>query len=357
MRAISIADRPVGSDHPPYVVAELSANHNGSLERALRLVEAVAAAGADAVKLQTYRADTITLECADADFRLTEGPWAGRTLYELYKWAHTPWEWHAPLFQKARDLGLTVFSTPFDFSAVEFLEKLDAPAYKIASFEIVDLELIRCAARTGKPLIISTGLADENEIGEAVAAARGAGCRELVLLHCVSSYPAAVADCKLKTIPDMMRRFDVPVGLSDHTLDDAVAIAATALGACMVEKHVTLDRNDGGPDDAFSLEPQELKMLCRSLRAAWDALGEVDYDLKPGEEGMVRFRRSLYVVQDVRKGDLFTADNTRSIRPGYGLPPKYLGAVLGKAAACDVPRGTALDKSMVSGFEEAARDG
>ncbi len=345
--------RELGPGQAPYVVAELSANHNGSLKRALRLIEAAAAAGADAVKLQTYRADTITLECAGEDFQLNEGPWVGRTLYELYEWAHTPWEWHEPLFRKARDLGLTAFSTPFDFSAVEFLEKLDVPAYKIASFELVDLELIRCAARTRKPLIISTGMANADEIGEAVAAAREAGCRELVLLHCVSSYPAAVADCKLKTIPDMMQRFDAPVGLSDHTVDNVVAISAVALGACMIEKHVTLDRNGEGPDDAFSLEPQDLKVLCRSLRTAWDALGEADYDLKSGEKGMVRFRRSLYVVEDMRKGDLFTADNTRSIRPGYGLPPKYLGAVLGKVAACDVPRGTALDKSMVSGFEGA----
>ena len=315
----------------------------------MRLVEVAAEAGADAVKLQTYRADTMTIDCDREEFRINDGLWAGKSLYELYEQAHTPWDWHEPLFSKARDLGLTVFSSPFDCSAVDLLEKLNAPAYKIASFELVDLGLIRYAAQTGKPLILSTGIATRHEIEEAIAAAGDAGCRELVLLHCVSSYPAAAENYNLQTIPDMRERFGVPVGLSDHTLDNSTAIAATALGACMIEKHFTLSRSDGGPDDSFSLEPGDLKALCQDVRSAWNALGKPDYELQPGEKSMVNFRRSLYVVKDMKTGDVFTEENIRSIRPGYGLSPKYLDKIIGKTATQDIPSGTSLDESMIKG--------
>ena len=350
MKRVTIDGCAIGAECPPYIVAELSANHNGNFERALQLIEVAAKTGANAVKLQTYSPDTMTIECDADDFQLSGGLWAGKTLYELYEWAHTPWEWHEPLFKKAQALGLTVFSTAFDVSAVEFLEKLRVPAYKIASFELVDLELIRHTAQTGKPLILSTGIATQDEIGEAVEAARSAACQELILLHCVSSYPASPSDYNLETIPDMMRRFGVPIGLSDHTLDNTAAVAAVALGACMIEKHFTLSRNDGGPDDSFSLEPDDLKMLCGSVRSAWDALGKVDYKLKAGEREMARFRRSLYVVQDMRAGDIFTPENIRSIRPGYGLAPKYLSAVIGETAMYDISRGTPFNKSMIQKF-------
>ena len=347
MKTISLNGDPVGPGHLPYIVAELSANHNGSFERAQQIIEAAAEAGADAVKLQTYRPDTITLDCDRPEFQITEGLWAGKRLYELYEWAHMPWEWHAPLFEYAHKIGITIFSSPFDFSAVELLEKLDTPAYKIASFEIVDLPLIRCVAETGKPIILSTGTAGEDEIQEAIETARSSGCQDLILLHCVSAYPAMAEDYNLKTIPDMAKRFDVPIGLSDHTLDNATAVAATALGACMVEKHFTLCRDDQGPDDSFSLEPQELKKLCKDVKIAWSAIGQVNYELKPGEKDTVKLRRSLYVVQNIRNGEIFTKENVRSIRPGLGLPPKYLDEILGKTASCDIAYGTPLDWSMV----------
>lgn len=352
MKAVNFSGRSIGDGYAPYVVAELSANHNGSLDRAVKLIKAAAEAGVDAVKLQTYKPDTITINSNAEEFQIRRGLWAGKTLYQLYEWAHTPWEWHEPLFATARQLGLTVFSSPFDCSAVDLLEKLNVPAYKIASLEIVDLPLIRYVATTGKPMIISTGAASLREIREAVDAAHDAGCQELILLHCVSSYPAPVTDYNLQTIPDMRRRFDVPVGLSDHTLDNATAVAATALGTCMIEKHFTLSHDGGGPDDSFSLEPDALKDLCLSVKTAWDALGNVDYRLKASEKDMVRFRRSLYVVEDMRTGDVFTRENTRSIRPGYGLAPKYLNQVIGKMATCDVSCGTPLDKNMVRRFGE-----
>ena len=352
MRGISLDGCVIGEGKPPYIVAELSANHDGSLARALRLIEEARKAGVDAVKLQTYRPDTMTIECGTEDFRLSGGLWAGKTLYELYEWAHTPWEWHEVLFKKARDLGLNVFSSPFDVSAVDFLEELNVPAYKIASFELVDLELIGYAAKTGKPLILSTGIATQDEIGEAVEVARSAGCQELILLHCVSSYPSSASDYNLRTIPDMMRCFDVPVGLSDHTMGSAVAVASVVLGACMIEKHFTLGRKDGGPDDSFSLEPDDLRALCLNVRMAWDALGNIDYSLKAGEKDAVLFRRSLYVVQGMRAGDVFTKENVRSIRPGYGLAPKCLSKVVGKMATRDISRGTPLDKGMVQGVDE-----
>jgi N-acetylneuraminate synthase len=322
------------------VIAEMSANHNGRLETALRIVEAAKEAGADAVKLQTYRPDTITLDADTPDFQIKGGLWDGRTLYELYQEAHMPWEWHAPLFEHARKLGITIFSSPFDASAVELLERLGAPAYKIASFEAVDLPLIRTVAATGKPMIISTGMADADEIGEAVEAARSGGCRELALLHCVSGYPAPASDYHLRTIPDMIARWGMVTGLSDHTLDNTTAVAAVALGAALVEKHFTLDRRGGGPDDSFSLEPQDLADLCRGVRTAWDALGRVDYGRKSSEQGNVQFRRSLYFVRALKAGDVVTADAVRSVRPGFGLAPKHLDAVVGRTLARDVGANT-----------------
>jgi len=335
-RVIHIAGRRIASDAPPYVIAEISANHNGRLDNAMRLITEAKAAGASAVKLQTYRPDTITLDSDTEPFRIDEGLWKGHTLYSLYQQAHTPWEWHAPLFEHARRTGITLFSSPFDATAVDLLERLDAPAYKIASFEVVDLPLIRHVARTGKPMIISTGMADAQEIGEAVEAARSAGCRELALLHCVSGYPAPAADYNLRTITDMQRRFDAVIGLSDHTLDNTTALASVALGAALIEKHFTLDRQGGGPDDSFSLEPRDLSALCRDARTAWEALGRVDYGRKSSEVGNVKFRRSLYFVKPLKAGEVVTADAVRSVRPGYGLAPKHLERVLGRRLLRDV---------------------
>lgn len=336
MTTIKIADRFIGRDYPPYVIAELSANHNGRLETALRIIDAAKAAGADAVKLQTYRPDTITLDSDAEEFRIKGGLWNGRTLYELYAEAHMPWDWHGPLFDHARRTGITIFSSPFDRTAVDLLEDLDAPAYKIASFEAVDLPLIRYAASTGKPMIISTGMADAEEITEAITAARDGGCRQLAILHCVSGYPAPAADYNLRTIPDMMQRFGIVTGLSDHTLDNTTAIASVALGASIIEKHFTLDRNGGGPDDSFSLEPPELAALCTGARTAWQALGRVDYGRKSSEQGNIQFRRSLYFVRDLQAGEIVTPDAVQSVRPGFGLAPKHLDRVLGAKLAHDV---------------------
>jgi pseudaminic acid synthase len=344
---LTIDGREIGPSHPPYLIAELSANHNGRIEAALEMIAEAKRAGADAVKLQTYRPDTITLDVDRAEFRITEGLWSGRSLYELYEEAHTPWEWHPTLFAHARSLGLTIFSSPFDPTAVDLLESLGAPAYKIASFEAVDLPLIRYVARTGKPLIISTGMAGKTEIGEAVEAAYSAGCRQLALLHCVSGYPAPCEDYHLRTIPDMQARYGVPVGLSDHTLNHTTATASVALGACIIEKHFTLDRRGGGPDDSFSLEPADLQALCRDTKAAWQALGSVHYGLKPSERVNIQFRRSLYVVQDIKEGEAFTAQNVRSVRPGYGLAPKFFDDVLGRPSARDIPRGTPLAWDLI----------
>ncbi|MEQ5868864.1 pseudaminic acid synthase [Sagittula sp. NFXS13] len=327
---LSIDGRKIGPTHPPYVIAEMSANHNGDLDQALRLIDAAKDSGADAVKLQTYRADTITLDSDAPEFRIKGGLWDGRRLYDLYEEAHTPWEWHAPLFEHARSIGLTIFSSPFDHTAVELLEGLDAPAYKIASFEAVDLPLIRRVAQTGKPMIISTGMANLEEIHEAVAAARGAGCEQIVVLQCVSGYPAPASDYNLRTMPDMQRELGLPVGLSDHTLDNTTAIASVVLGGCVIEKHFTLDRNGGGPDDSFSLEPAEFKALTTAARTAWDALGTVDYGQKSSEMGNVTFRRSLYFVKDLAAGEVITPDAVRSVRPGFGAAPKHLDSILGR---------------------------
>ena len=330
INSITINNRVIDAAHPPYVIAEMSANHNGQIERAFKIIESAKQAGADAVKLQTYRPDTITLNCDSEDFRIRGGLWDGRTLYDLYQEAHMPWEWHAPLFAHARKLGITIFSSPFDNTAVDLLEDLNAPAYKIASFEAVDHALIKYVASTGKPMIISTGMADAEEIQEAIDAAREGGCHELAILHCVSGYPSPAEDYNLRTIPDMIRRFGLVTGLSDHTLDNTTAITSVAMGASIIEKHFTLDRSGGGPDDSFSLQPAELAALCKDTKTAWAALGRVDYGLKSSEQGTIKFRRSLYFVRDLKAGDVITADAVRSVRPGFGMAPKYLDGVLGK---------------------------
>lgn len=338
--SITIAGRPIGADAPPYVIAEMSANHDGSLDKALAIVEAARAAGADAVKIQTYRPDTITLDCDAPEFVVRGGLWDGRTLFDLYAQAHMPWAWHRPLFDHARKCGITLFSSPFDPTAIDLLEDLGAPAYKIASFEAVDLPLIRYAASTGKPMIISTGMADEDEIGEAIAAARDGGCKELAILHCVSGYPAPAADYNLRTLGDMIGRFGCVTGLSDHTLDNTTAIAAVALGASIIEKHFTLDRSGGGPDDSFSLEPADLAALCASARTCWQALGRVDYGRKDSEKGNVQFRRSLYFVKALKAGEIIPPDAVRSVRPGFGAAPKFLPDVIGRRVTRDVAANT-----------------
>ncbi len=324
------------------MIAELSANHLGDIDRALKTIARAAACGADAVKLQTYTPDTLTLKSDREIFRIKGGLWDGQTLHELYSSAYTPYEWHERLFAAARELGLIVFSSPFDATAVELLAALDAPAYKIASFEIVDLPLIALVARQGRPMIMSTGMANLAEIHEAVACARANGCGELVLLHCTSGYPTPIAEANLRTIPHLAEAFGTPVGLSDHTPGTAAAVAAVALGACVIEKHFTLSRADGGPDAAFSLEPDELERLVTDCRAGWEALGEVSYALAGSEEGNIQLRRSLFAVQPIRAGELFTADNVRSIRPGSGLAPKHLTAILGRRARRPLERGEPL---------------
>lgn len=344
MQEIKIAGRSIGVAYSPYVIAELSANHNGKLETALRIIEEAKRAGADAVKLQTYKPDTITLNCDSEDFTIKGGLWDGRTLYDLYEEAHMPWEWHKPLFDRARELGITIFSSPFDNTAIDLLEDLNAPAYKIASFEAVDLPLIKYAASTGKPMIISTGMADAEEITEAIEAAREGGCKELAVLHCVSGYPAPAEDYNLRTIPDMIERFGLVTGLSDHTLDNTIAIASVVLGASIIEKHFTLDRSGGGPDDSFSLEPAELAALCQGAKTAWSALGRVDYCRKSSEQGNVKFRRSLYFVRDLPAGEIISPDAVRSVRPGFGLAPKYLDQMLGRRAARQIYKNTPVTK-------------
>ena len=344
---LTIAGRPIGPDHPPYVIAEMSANHNGSLEAALALIDAAAGTGADAVKIQTYRADTITLDSDAPEFVIKGGLWDGRRLFDLYEEAHTPWDWHPALFERARARGITMFSSPFDTTAIDLLEDLGAPAYKIASFEAIDLPLIRYAAATGKPMIISTGMADAEEIAEAIAAARDGGCRDLAILHCVSGYPAPPGDYNLRTIPDMIDRFGLVTGLSDHTLDNTTAIAAVALGASIIEKHFTLDRTGGGPDDSFSLEPAEFASLCQGARTAWEALGRVDYGRKSSEQGNVQFRRSLYFVQDLPAGAVIPPEAVRSVRPGFGLAPKHLDRVIGARTRMAVAANTPVTDEVL----------
>ena len=346
-KSFSIAGRAIGPGHPPYVIAEMSGNHNGELQRALALIDAAHATGADAVKLQTYTADTMTIDCDLPDFVIKGGLWDGYNLYRLYEEAHTPWAWHGALFARARELGLHIFSTPFDHSSVDFLETFDVPAYKIASFELTDFALIRRVAATNKPLIMSTGMASLEEIEEAVVTARASGSGELCLLYCVSGYPTPVADANLLSLRDLANRFGVVTGFSDHTPGTTVSVAAVALGAAVVEKHFTLRRSDGGPDAAFSLEPEEFTTLVRDSRMAWEALGSTGFRHKPSEVENVIFRRSLYAVKDIEAGELYTTQNVRVIRPGYGLPPKVLSQVLGRTAAHRIERGTPLSWSCV----------
>jgi pseudaminic acid synthase len=345
---ISISGRKIGPDYSPYVIAEMSANHNGSIENAFRIIEAAHNAGADAVKMQTYTPDTITLNCDSEDFTIRGGLWDGRILYDLYREAYTPWEWHKPLFQYAEKLGITIFSSPFDKTAIDLLENLNTPAYKIASFEAVDLPLIKYAASTGKPMIISTGMADAEEIQEAIDAAREGGCKELAILHCVTGYPAPAEDYNLATIPDLIGRHDLVVGLSDHTIDNTTAIASIALRASIIEKHFTLDRNGGGPDDSFSLEASELAGLCQGAKTAWQAIGKIDYGRKSSELENVKFRRSLYFVKDMVAGELITEDCIRSVRPGYGLPPKFAFQIIGKRVSENIRNATPVSLNLIS---------
>lgn len=347
MTPFQINGRDIGQHFSPYIIAELSANHNGDILRAFSIIDAAKKAGADAIKLQTYRPDTITINSRTPEFMIEGGLWDGKSLYELYEWAHMPWEWHKPLFDYARKLDITVFSSPFDFTAVDLLEDLNAPAYKIASFEAIDLPLIQYVAQTGKPMIISTGMANLEEIKEAVEAAHTGGCRQLALLHCVSGYPAPAHEYNLRTLVDMQAHFDITVGLSDHTLDNTTAIASVALGASLIEKHVTLDRKGGGPDDSFSLEPSELAALCRDANTAWKALGQVDYGLTESEQESVKHRRSLYFIKDMNAGDIITKDHVKSVRPGYGLPPKYLYQVLGKTVNYSVKLGQPVTHACI----------
>ena len=349
MTSFKIGQRVIGADAPPFIIAEMSGNHNQSLEVALRIVEAAAKAGAHALKLQTYTAETMTLDLDEGEFFIQDPTslWAGSSLYALYEKAHTPWEWHAPIFARARELGMLAFSTPFDETAVDFLESLDVPAYKIASFENTDLPLIRRVAATGKPLIISTGMASVAELDESVRAARAAGCKDLVLLKCTSTYPASPENSHVRTIPHLRELFGCQVGLSDHSMGVGVAVAAVALGATVVEKHFTLDRADGGVDSSFSLEPAELASLVVETERAWQALGQVHYGVTEAERKSLVYRRSLYITRDMAAGEAFSADNLRAIRPGLGLAPRHLDAVLGRTARQALKRGTPLAWSLV----------
>lgn len=342
-----INERKIGVGTPPYVIAEMSANHNGDINNAYKIIDMAKRCGADAVKLQTYRPDTITMDMNTSEFMIKGGLWDGQSLYELYEGAYMPWDWHKPLFDYAQKIGITIFSSPFDNTAVDLLEDLNTPAYKIASFEAIDLPLIKYVAQTGKPMIISTGMADMEEIQEAIDAAKEGGCKELAILHCVSGYPAPAQDYNLRTLVDMQTHFNLPVGLSDHTLDNTTAITSVALGACIIEKHVTLDRNGDGPDDSFSLEAEGLKDLCDGARTAWQSLGKIDYGRKSSEEGNVTFRRSLYFVKDIKAGDIITAEHVKSIRPGYGVAPKHLDEIIGRAVVQNVSRGTAISFDLL----------
>jgi pseudaminic acid synthase len=346
---INIGNRIIGSGRPVYVIAEVSANHHQDFEQAVKIIHAAKDAGADAVKLQTYTPDTMTIDSSRPEFRINGTIWEGRNLYELYGEAYTPWDWQPRLKKMANDLGLDLFSTPFDATAVDFLEQMSVPAHKLASFELTDLPLIEKMARTGKPLIMSTGMATLEEIDEAVRTARQAGSRQIALLKCTSAYPASPEEMNLRTIPELSRRFDLPVGLSDHTMGVAAPVAAVALGACIIEKHLTLSRSEPGPDSVFSLEPREFKAMVEVVRVAEKALGEIHFGVSAKEASSRAFRRSLFVVQDVKRGDLFTEQNVRSIRPGHGLHTRHLQEILGQQAACDIERGTPLSWELIQG--------
>jgi len=342
-----INNREINPVNPPYIIAEMSANHNGNINNAYKIIDMAKTAGADAVKLQTYKPDTITMDMRTPEFMIEGGLWDGQSLYELYESAFMPWEWHKPLFEYAQKIGITIFSSPFDNTAVDLLEDLNTPAYKIASFEAVDLPLIKYVAQTGKPMIISTGMADAEEIQEAIEAAREGGCKELAILHCVSGYPAPAEDYNLRTLVDMQQRFGLVTGLSDHTIDNTTAISSVALGVSIIEKHVTLDRNGGGPDDSFSLEEEGLKELCVGTKTAWESLGKVNYGMKSSEQGSVKFRRSIYAIKDIKKGEQLTKENVKSIRPGFGLAPKYLSKILSSKAMRDISRGTPISLDLI----------
>lgn len=346
---IKVANREVGAGYAPFVIAEMSSNHNQSLERALEIVEAAARTGAHALKIQTYTPDTMTIDLDEPEFHISDPKslWAGTSLYQLYSKAYTPWEWHKPIFDLARRLGMIPFSTPFDDTAVDFLESLDVPCYKIASFENTDLPLIRRVAATGKPLLISTGMATVAELDETVRAAREAGCKDLILLKCTSTYPATPENTNILTIPHLRKLFDCEVGLSDHTMGIGVAVAGVALGATMIEKHFTLNRADGGVDSTFSMEPTEMAQLVVETKSAWQALGRVSYGPTEAEKGAVQFRRSMYVLQDLKTGDVLTLKNLRCVRPGMGLPPKYYDMFLGRRVNQDVRRGTPMRWELV----------
>ena len=344
---IKISDREIGAGHPTYIIAEMSANHGQNFDQALRIIAAAKEAGADAVKLQTYTADTLTIDSDKEWFRIKGTAWQGRNLYELYQEAATPWEWQPRLLEAATGMGLACFSTPFDATAVDFLEGIGVPAHKVASFELVDLVLLKKIGATGKPVIMSTGMATLAEIDEAVTTLRQAGSREIALLKCTSAYPASAAAMNLRTIPHLAEAFGVIAGLSDHTLGLAAPVAAVALGACIIEKHLTLSRAAGGPDSGFSLEPAEFKAMVNAVREAEQALGEVRYTLADEEQASRVFRRSLFVVRDVRAGELFTRDNVRSIRPGHGMAPRYFDTVIGRRAAQDIEKGTPLSWDLL----------
>ena len=346
---MKIGSKNIGHGCPTYIVAEMSGNHQQSLSKAMQIVQAAKDAGADAIKLQTYTPDTITIDCDNEFFRIKGTLWAGKNLYKLYGEAFTPWDWHKPLKAEAERLGLDFFSTPFDFSAVDFLESLDIPVYKVASFENVDLPLLRKIARTGKPVIMSNGMATLAELDEAVQTLRNEGNRDLAILKCTSAYPAPPEEMNLKTIPHLAKAFGVSVGLSDHTLGISVPVAAVALGACIIEKHFTLSRSDPGPDSTFSLEPQEFKAMVEAIRIVEKSLGSVHYGLNKKEEESRAFRRSLFVVKDLKAGERFTEETVRSIRPGYGLHTRYLAEVLGREATCDIVRGTPLSWDLIGG--------
>ncbi len=345
---ITIDGTRIGPAYKPYIIAELSANHNGDIEKALKSIEIAAECGVSAIKIQSYTADTMTIDCDESDFQITGGLWDGYKLYDLYQWAQTPFEWHQQLFDKAKKIGITLFSTPFDETAVELLEGLDAPAYKLASFEITDLPLIKRIAQTGKPLIISTGMANLTEIEDAITTAKDNGCSELVVLHCISAYPAPYEQANLSTIRDIAKRFNVIVGLSDHTLGTVTSVTSIALGACLIEKHFIIDKNDKGPDSEFSLDPSEFSRLVEETNQAYQAIGVAGYERKEVEEASIKFRRSLYFVKDMKLGETITEKHIRRIRPGFGLAPKHYQALLGKKVSKEIKRGTAVSWALIA---------
>lgn len=347
MKHITINGRKIGQGYSPYVVAELSANHNGILQKALDTISKAKQCGADAIKLQTYSADTMTIDCDAEDFYIRGGLWDGYKLYDLYKEAQTPFEWHKPMFEYAKKIGITCFSTPFDETAVDLLEDMNVPAYKIASFEAIDLPLVKYVASTKKPMIMSTGLANLEEIGEMVATAKDAGCNEMILLHCISSYPAPIDQSNLLTIPDLRKKFGIQVGLSDHTISNTASIVSTALGATLIEKHFILDRNDKGPDSEFSIEPNDLKALCTETKDAWLSLGTAGYERKPAEEASLKYRRSVYFVKNMKAGEIIEKKHIRRIRPGFGLPPKFEEQLIGKKVNRDIDFGTASNWELI----------